>query len=137
MTRSRFSLLGVLLAAVGLMALFASSAQAEVGAKWLVLKAGGGLYTQAEIEANKEKFKGKIENEDAALLAKTLGILFAIKCTAGELVDALLGPNGSVKEGGKVKFTGCTVLKKTSEEVLGEELTKCKVHHRVRLSGPS
>jgi hypothetical protein len=121
MVRTRFSLLGVLAAAVVLIALFARSAQAETGAKWLVLTGtGSNLYTQAEIEARNEKFEGSIELPSAALLGKALGIKLAIKCTAAELIDALLGPNGSVKNGAKVKFTGCTLLSGGTDGLLEE-----------------
>jgi hypothetical protein len=125
MTRSRFSLLGAaLLATVGLMALFASFAHGEVGAKWLVLKGDGGLYSQGEIETNKETFKGEIENKSASLLATLLGVRIELLCTAMELVDALLGAEGSVKKGTKAKFTGCLLLNAETKTVL----KGCKPH---------
>jgi hypothetical protein len=126
MIRSRFSLLGVLVAAIGLMAISASSAQAE--GRWLVLTGvGSNLFTDAEIEANKEKLTGEIENGTAALLTEVLGLKIDILCTAGELIDALLGAGGTVKAGARVKFTGCKVLSGGTNGLLKEE-AKCKPH---------
>jgi hypothetical protein len=108
MIRTKLGLLGLCAVVFGVMAFSATAAQAEVGAKWLVLKTeGGALLTEAEIETNKERLVGEIENKTASLLAKVLGLKIEILCTAGELVDALLGASGSVKTGAKVKFTGC------------------------------
>src|SRR5689334_11412210 len=104
MIRSRFSLLGVLVAAMGLMAFFASAAQAE--GEWLVLEAGK-LLTGAQIEEKKEEFTGALENETGALLSEIGTTKIDIVCTAGTLIDALLNATGGVKEGGKVRFTGC------------------------------
>jgi hypothetical protein len=125
MTRTRLGLLGLCAVVFGLMAFSASAAQAEVGAKWLVLKTeGGALLTDAEIEANKEKIVGEIENKTASLLSKVLGLKTQLLCTAGELIDALLAANGSVKAGAKVKFTGCIALKAGT----AEKLSGCLPH---------
>jgi len=123
MIRSRCSLLGVLLTAIGLMAVFASAAQAE--GEWLVLQTPGGLLIQgAALEA--EKLEGSLENSTGTLLANVHGFQIAIKCTAAVLIDALLTTTGGVKTGAKIKFTGCTVLGGGANG-LREELTKCEV----------
>jgi hypothetical protein len=110
MIRTKLGLLGLCAVVFGMMAFSATAAQAEVGAKWLILKTeGGALLTEAEIETNKERFVGEIENKTASLLTKVFGVKIEILCTAGELIDALLGANGSVKTGAKVKFTGCVM----------------------------
>jgi hypothetical protein len=132
MIRSRFSLLGALLAAIGLMAVFASAAQAE--GVWLVLETPGGPHVGgAALEA--EKFEGSLENNTGALLSRvSFTARIAIKCTAVEIIDALLTTTGGVKEGAKVKFTGCTVLANGTDG-LRDELTKCGVHTGTAAAG--
>src|SRR5689334_2095645 len=123
MIRSRFSLLGVLVVAIGLMAFFASAAQAE--GEWLVLKADGKLYSGAEIEANAEKFEIlELENKTGALLSEIGTTKIDILCTALELIDALLNATGGIKEGAKIKFTGCKLLSGGANG-LEKEQTKC------------
>src|SRR5689334_2634403 len=106
MIRSRSSLLGVLVAAIGLMAVFASAAQAE--GKWLVLKASGGLYTGAEIEANKEEFSfGELENLTGALLSEIGTTKIDIVCTTASLIFPFLNATGGIKVLATMQFTGC------------------------------
>jgi len=131
MIRSRFSLLGVLLAAIGLMAFFASAAQAE--GEWLVLKEAGKLLTGAEIVANKEKFEVvELENKTGSLLGEIGTTRIDILCTALSLIDALLTATGGVKgESGKppveakVRFTGCVFLSGGANG-LEKEQPKCQ-----------
>jgi hypothetical protein len=123
MIRTRLGLLGLCAVVFGVMAFSATAAQAETGARWLILKTaggGGGVFTDAEIEARGEKFVGEVELGTASLLSKVLGIKIQILCTAGTLVNALLGANASVKNGAKVRFTGCIALKAgTAEKLAG------------------
>jgi len=108
MIRSRFSLLGVLLAAIGLMAVFASAAQA--GGKWLVLKETGVLLTHTQILAEHTKFEVlNLENLTGALLGEIGTTKIDILCEELEFIDALLSEDG-VLPGGKVKFNGCVFL---------------------------
>jgi hypothetical protein len=108
MIRTRPGLLGLCAVVFGVMAFSASTAQAEAGAKWLILKTVGGVHlTEAEIETNKERVISETENKTTSLLTKILGLKIELLCTAEELIDALLGPSGSIKNGAKVKFTGC------------------------------
>jgi hypothetical protein len=123
MIRSRFSLLGVLVAAIGLMAVFASAAQAE--GEWLVLQAGV-LLTGAQIEAAAEKFEVvSLENSTGALLSEIGTTKIDILCTALSFVDALLNGTGGVKNGGSVKFTGCKFLSGGTNG-LEKEQPKCQ-----------
>ncbi len=96
MIRSRLGLLGICAMVLGLMAFSAGSAQA---AKWLI-----GTKTGEELKA---ELQGEIENADAALLSKILGIKVRILCTAGTLVGVSLEGAGKLTTGGKVQFTGC------------------------------
>jgi len=122
MIRSRFSLLGVLLAAIGLMAVFASAAQAE--GHWLVLKTvNGSLVEEPELKA--ERFEGSLENNTGALLSEIGTTKIDIVCTAGELLDALLNNTGGVQEGAKVKFTGCKFFSGGTNGLLTEQ-PKCQ-----------
>jgi hypothetical protein len=117
-------LLGVLVVAISLVAFSASIAQAEVA--WLVLKVPtGGLYSGAEIEANKEKFEASLENATVALLSEVGITKIAITCTATELVDALLNATGGLKEGAKAKFTGCKFFSGGTNGLQTEQ-TKCQ-----------
>lgn len=127
MIRTKLGLLGLCAVVFGVMAFSASAAQAETGARWLVLKTiggGGGLFTDAEIEAGKERFEGEVENKTASLLSKVLGIKIQILCTKGTLVDALLAANASVKAGAKVKFENCIAL----EAGTSNPLSGCHPH---------
>jgi|SRR5689334_21345689 len=122
MIRSRFSLLGVLLVAIGLMAVFASAAQAE--GHWLVLETVGGKLVE-EPTLKTERFEGSLENNTGALLSEIGTTKIDIVCTAGELLDALLNNTGGVQEGGKVKFTGCKFFS-GGKDGLEKEQPKCQ-----------
>jgi hypothetical protein len=117
MTRSRLGLLALSAMVFGLMALGATGAQAEVGAKWLILTSTGVLKTGAELHASvnlKTDVNGVLHSE--ILKIKTLFL-----CTTIEAVNAKLQEEGIIgstvvtnakglKEGrgSKVKFSGCT-----------------------------
>jgi len=125
MIRSRFSLLGVLLAAIGLMAIFASAAQAEVGAKWLVLKEAGVLLTHTQILEKLTKFEiVELENKTGTLLSEIGTTKIEILCSSLELIDALLSETG-VLPGATVKFFKCKFY---SLDALGKlvEQPKCE-----------
>src|SRR4051794_7719385 len=103
MTRSKPALIGLCAVVLGVMAFAAGAAQAEVGAKWLILNSLGQVKTGSELPALLE---GEIENKTASLLAKVLGISIQILCTAETLVGVKLEGEGSLTNGGKVKYTG-------------------------------
>jgi hypothetical protein len=88
---------------LGLMAVAAGPAQAEVGAHWNVNGAsinGTGLKPLAQIK--------ETENKTGSILTKILGSLYHILCTAVALVNAVLLDNGGGS--GKIRFTGCIAI---------------------------
>jgi hypothetical protein len=96
----------------GIMAFGASAAQATPGAKWLILHEGA-LHEPSN--ANPAQIEGSIENNTASLLTKISGSAVKILCTAGNLENAFLVSNGTVKEGARVTFTGCKIYIKEIE----------------------
>jgi len=86
------------------MAFVTSSAQAEVGARWMV--------SGQNIEAGKAgatPVKASIENETASLLTTILGIATKILCKQVELVGVSLENEGAVTKGGKAKLSNCAI----------------------------
>jgi hypothetical protein len=119
MIRSSLKLLGLCAVVLGVMAFGAGAAQAEVGAKWLVLTAGGETKDAANLKALVE---GKIENNLASLLSEVLGIEVEILCTSGTLTGVSLEGEGKITNGGKVTFKGCSV------DLNGEASSACQPH---------
>jgi hypothetical protein len=131
MTRTRLGLLGLCAVVFGVMALAAGVAQAEVGAKWAILKANNELVTIASAASDPGKGIGdallptiqikEIEalltagaEKHVVLLSEAAKLKFEILCTGAELkneagasgVKLLL--EGSL-EHGKVVFSGCVI----------------------------
>lgn len=117
MTRSRLGLFGLCAMVLGLMAFGATGAQAEVGAKWLVLTSAGVLKTGAELHAGvnlRTDTEGVLHSE--ILKIKTLFLCKKIEAINAKLQEeGIIGnsvvTNGSgLKEGrgSKVKFSECT-----------------------------
>jgi hypothetical protein len=117
MTRSRLGLLGLCAMVLGLMAFGAAGAQAEVGAKWLILPSVGGVKTGAELHASvnlKTDVPGVLHSE-------ILKIKVLFLCSTIEAINAKLQEEGIIGEtvvtnettklkegrGSKVKFSGC------------------------------
>jgi len=102
MIRSRFGLraIGLCLAIAGLMAVVASSAQAEVGAKWLV--------KGATVTTLLPELQGTLENSHGQLLGEIAGVGIHILCTGIKLVagNHLLAEGGWL---GKILFSGCII----------------------------
>lgn len=111
MSRPRFTLdaLGFCALILGLVAVLAGPAQAEVGAKWAVVnskgelvevKSGGLLPTirLTEVESGEK------------ILSKIVGIKIEKKCKGYELLGAKLEAEGKVSSGAKVRFTECVLL---------------------------
>jgi hypothetical protein len=118
MIRTRLGLLGLCAVVLGVMAFSASAAQAEAGAKWLILS-GGVAKTGEELPAAVD---GSLENNDGSLLSKIVGIKTKFLCTGAKLIEVKLEGTGSLTNGGKVKFTGCATY-------LNEELApECETH---------
>jgi hypothetical protein len=86
------------------MAFSAGAAQAEAGAQWLILTSGGLTKTGQELSAG---VLSTLENNDASLLTKIVGIKTRFLCTAGTLVGVKLESEGRITNGGKANFTGC------------------------------
>jgi hypothetical protein len=116
MSHIRLGLLGLCVS--GLMAFGATGAQAEVGAKWLILTSGGVLKTGAELHASINL------KTDATMIfhSEILKIKSLFLCTTIELLNAKLQEEGIIgntvvtnettklKEGrgSQIKFSGCT-----------------------------
>ncbi len=100
----RLKALGLCAMVFGLMAFSASAAQATVGANWMV---NGVNLTDALLPGVDIT---QIENGSAALLTKIAGTAVHFLCTGAKIIGAKLELNGSVTNGGKVRFTGCITL---------------------------
>ena len=111
MTRTRLGLLGLCAMLFGLMAFGTSGAQAEVGAKWLILTTGEVLKTGAELHA---KVNLEIDSPTLILHSEILHIKTLFLCTevkldeARLLKDGTIGKEEGVPSGSKVLFGGCT-----------------------------
>jgi hypothetical protein len=110
MTRSKIGLLGLCAMVFGLVA-FGTSAQATVGAKWLILTSGGVLKEGSTLHASLQLTK---DSPVLVLHSEILKIKVLFLCTELKAVEAKLLANGSIgKEegsvsGSKVLFSGCT-----------------------------
>jgi hypothetical protein len=118
MTRTRLGLLALCAMVLGLIAFGAAGAQAEVGAKWLVLDEEGKLKTGAELHAE----VGLETDVPGVLHTEILKIKVLFLCTTIEALNAELQEEGIIgnsvvtneaglKEGrgSQVKFSGCTI----------------------------
>jgi len=111
MIRTKLGLLGLCAMVLGLMA-FSTSAQATVGAKWLILTSGGVLKEGSTLHASINLKKDK--EVVLVLHSEILKIKTLFLCTELKAVNAKLLANGSIgKEegvvsGSKVLFSGCT-----------------------------
>jgi hypothetical protein len=94
------------MAALVLMA-FAASAQAEVGAKWLIEKSNSVVVTAGPTLEPGIGVK-EVENRTVTLLSKVLGQKFEILCTGMNFENAVLKAEGGSL--GKIKFTGCVEI---------------------------
>jgi hypothetical protein len=96
-----FKALGLCALVLGLMAVSAGAAQAEVGAHWNV---NGGKVT----DALHAELGATLEGSHGILLSHALGKTFDILCTAMAFEEAVLKVEGG--SSGKIKFTGCKIL---------------------------
>jgi hypothetical protein len=103
MIRSKLGLLGLCVVVLGVMAFSASAAQAEVGAKWLILETPGGVVKDAAVLL--AALGGTLENNTGSLLTKVLGIAVEILCVSLTPKAFHLEKEGSVD--GKLHFDGC------------------------------
>jgi len=139
-SRLGLKVLGLSALVLGLMAFASSAAQAEVNAKWAILKANGELITISPVDGLKGRGDELLPEvnikeievlagtgvKEAILLTKVAGVETAILCTAAELKDAAgTGRPKLLLEGtilGKVTFTGCITKLK------GVTSAPCKPH---------
>ena len=105
MIRSRFGLLGLCAVLFGVMAFGTTAAQAEVGAQWLFAEKGAGTKLIPFLEASIQLEK---DSPTYVLHSKILGVAVLFLCTELKLVNAVLKANGSIGEGFKILFSGCT-----------------------------
>jgi hypothetical protein len=105
MIRSRFGLLGLCAVLFGVMAFGATAALAEVGAQWLFAEKGAGTKLVPFLEASIQLVK---DSPTTVLHSKILGVAVLFLCTELKLVNAVLKANGSIGEGFKILFSGCT-----------------------------
>ena len=105
MIRSRLGLLGLCAVVFGLMAFAAGGAQAEPGAKWLILNSKG-----EHVELLAAIAVVEVEKKTRTLLAEIRKIKTEILCTGAKLIGVWLEPGGGLTNGGKVQFSGCIVI---------------------------
>jgi hypothetical protein len=114
LSRRGLKLLGLCVLALGLMAVVTSAAQAEVGAKWVLKNKEGKLLAVEHpllptVQIKEiEKLPGT-EERHAVLLTKIAGTKVDILCTEAALVGVKLENEGSLTNGGKVKFSNCII----------------------------
>ena len=116
MTRSRLGLLGLCAIVLGLMAFGTAGAQAEVGAKWLILNKAGEVKQGSTLHASvqlKTDVNGVLHSE--ILKIKVLFLCTTIEAENAKLQEeGIIGNEVITKEGlkegkgSKVKFSGCT-----------------------------
>jgi hypothetical protein len=111
MIRSKLELLGLCAMVLGVMAISASGAQAA--GSWLVgatevVKVGEGVNLSATVT-------GEIDTPEPKFLTHLLGLTVTVTCTNLTTSGITLKGEGKLSEGGKVVFTGCTVVAKDSE----------------------
>jgi hypothetical protein len=90
---------------LGLMTFSATTAQAEVGAKWLILTAGGVVKTGSELPA-----EINTEAEGTWILhSEVAKVKVLVECTGQSLTGSpKLGANGSISSF-QIKFSGCII----------------------------
>jgi hypothetical protein len=118
MTYSSLKLLGLYALVLSVMAFAASAAQAEEGAKWLILTSGGETKDAANLKASLD---AQVENSHKTLLTRVLGTHVLFLCTGTTFVSIFLDSNARIV-GGRIVYTGCRML-------LNEELSEaCEPH---------
>jgi hypothetical protein len=103
MSRSRIGLLSLCVSIFSLMAFSATVAHGETGAKWLLAKPLVGLILFLDASVGAEI--------DAVMVLHVLrapGVEVLFLCTALQAAGAKLKANGSVGEGFKITFSGCS-----------------------------
>jgi hypothetical protein len=117
MIRTKLGLLGLCAVVLGMMAVSAGSAQANLF-KWLILDATHTTATELKAAVQGES------DGDITLVTHLLGRLFWVTCTGFELKNINLEALGTLTTGGQVLFTNCEAY---GSGPLTEPLG-CKVH---------
>jgi len=123
MRYTKLTVLGLCAVIVGLMAFGASAAQAEKDNSWVILTSGG--VKELVTSALKPLLAAELENGSVGVLHADVlegSVHVEVRCTAGSLVGVRLEGEGTLTNGGKVTFTGCSV------KLNGEAAPECKVH---------
>ena len=110
MIRTKLGLLGLCAVVFGLMA-FSTSAQATVGAKWLILTSGGVLKEGATLHpsVNVETDSSTLVLHTEILKIKTLFLCTAVKAVEAKLLaEGSIGKEAGVVSGSKLLISGCT-----------------------------
>ena len=118
MLRSKLGLVGACVMVLGVMAVWASAAQAHLF-EWLILNSA--KTASSELKAF---VVGEKDTEHLTLLTKLSGLHIFITCTNFNLVGVYLELGGTLTTGGKVTFTGCEAYEGS---LLGTKLN-CNVH---------
>jgi hypothetical protein len=103
MSRSRIGLLGLCVSIFSLMSFSATVAHGETGAKWLLAKPLVGLIPFLDASVGAE-----IDSVMVLHVLRAFGVEVLFLCTALQVAGAKLKANGSVGEGFKITFSGCS-----------------------------
>jgi hypothetical protein len=126
MIRSKLGLLGLCAMVLGVMAISASGAQAA--GSWLVLNAAENAETEVKVVEGKVNLlaalTGEIDTPEPKLLTHLVSLTVTVTCTNFTTSGISLEPEGKLSEGGRVVFTGCSVVAKDSK---GVESGECSV----------
>jgi len=109
MTRTKLGLLGLCAMMLSLFA-FSACAQAETGAKWLILDANGLLLEIAEPVGGDKIGSATVnlrKDTNGVLHTKILGFEVLFECKVLTAENGKLIPNGSIATGGRIKFSEC------------------------------
>jgi hypothetical protein len=99
--RLGLKVLGLCALLMGLMAVAAGAAQAEVGSHWNV---SGTAISSALLPELQVK---ELENKDITLLSKLSGKSLELLCTGASFTSVKLGAEGAIDKGGSILFSGC------------------------------
>jgi hypothetical protein len=105
MFRSKLGLLGLCAIVPGVMAISAGAAQAA--GSWLV-----GATEITNTSSLVAELTGEIDTPEPKFLIHLLGLTVTVTCTNLTTSGVALKGEGKLSEGGKVVFTGCTVVAK-------------------------
>jgi hypothetical protein len=118
MTRLKFTLFGLCAFVLGAMAFGAGAAQAETGAKWLIVDPDSKTLDAANLSA---ALGAEMENNHFTLLTNAFGSSTNFLCGKLVFIGFFLEKEGSLTKGGKTQFRECLLI-------LNEVVIPCTVH---------